>query len=146
MSDEIRTGDIALEGSESKRGRRLVPMKVGNATVFVEDIGQPAAIDAGDEVRPVAPPSPQEVFENAGEILHECVRVLGQRIEALAANAGPKEITVEFSLSFEVKGRASIIPVFLIGESTAQTGLKITALWKQKEEEGPSNGNDSSQS
>jgi hypothetical protein len=146
MSDEIRTGDIAPGPSESTRVRRLVPMQVGNATVFVEDIGEPALIDADDQVRPVAPPSPQEAFENAGKILHECVRVLGQRIESLAANARPKEITVEFSLSFEVKGRASIIPVFLTGESSAQTGLKVTAVWGRKAEKGFPNGDDSTQS
>ena len=42
----------------------------------------------------------------------------------------PQEITVEFSLSFQVKGKASLIPMFVTGETGAQTGLKVTAKWK----------------
>jgi hypothetical protein len=38
---------------------------------------------------------------------------------------------VEFSLTFEVKGKASIVPVFVTGESSVQSGLKVTALWKK---------------
>jgi hypothetical protein len=145
MSDEIRMGNPPPRSSESAPIRRLVPMRVGNATVFVEEVGEPVLIEAGDQVRPVAPPSPQEAFENAGEILHECVRVIGERIEALAAKARPQQITVEFSLSFEVKGQASLIPIFVTGESSAQTGLKVTAVWKRQEDKEHKHGSDSAQ-
>ena len=145
MNGEIRVGDSSPMPSESAPIRRIVPMRVGNATVFVEEVGEPVMIDVGDQVRPVAPPSPQEAFENAGEILHECVRVLGERIEALAAKARPQEITVEFSLSFEVKGQASLIPVFVTGESSAQTGLKVTSVWKRQEAKEHKHGSDSAQ-
>jgi hypothetical protein len=145
MSDEIRMGNPPPRSSESEPIRRFVPMRVGNASVFVEEVGEPALIEAGDQVRPVAPPSPQEAFENAGEILHECVRVLGERIEALAAKARPQEITVEFSLSFEVKGQASLIPVFVTAASSAQTGLKVIAVWKQQEDKEHKHGSNSAQ-
>src|SRR5712692_2270847 len=103
MSDEIRIGTSSNMLSETAPTRRLIPMRVGSATVYVEEVGEPAVIEADDQVRPVAPPSPQEAFQSAGEILRECVRVIGERVEALTAKTRPHEITVEFSLSFEVK-------------------------------------------
>jgi len=60
--------------------RRFVPIRVGSATVYIKEVGEPALIEMDDQVRPVAPPSPQEVFESAGEILRECVRVIGERV------------------------------------------------------------------
>jgi hypothetical protein len=108
-------------------------MRVGSATVYVEDFGEPTYIEADDRVRPVALPSPQEAFESAGEIVRECVRVIGERVEALAVKARPQEISVEFSLSFGVKGKAALIPVFVTGETGAETGLKVTAVWKREE-------------
>ena len=54
--------------------------------------------------------------------------------EALGAKARPDQMSVEFSLNFEVKGKAALIPVFVTGETGAQTGLKVTALWKNRRE------------
>ncbi|HEX6426661.1 MAG TPA: CU044_2847 family protein [Niastella sp.] len=130
MNNDIRIGQESP--SLSQNTRRLVPMKVGRATVYVEEVRAPVTIES-DEIRQVSPPSPDEAFDKAGEILHECVRVLGDRIETMAAKAKPSEVTVEFSLNFEVKGKASIIPIFVTGESGLQTGLKVTAVWKSKE-------------
>jgi len=132
VSDEIRTGTGPVARADVAPARRLVLMRVGSANVYVEEVAEPAAIDAGDQVRPVAPPSPHEAFETAGEILRECVRVIGERIESLAVEARPQKISVEFSLSFEVKGKASLIPIFVTGETGAQTGLKVTAEWQAK--------------
>ena len=139
MGDEISVGGVA-ETSASD-GRRLVPMKVGSATVYVEQVGPPAEAVADDTIYPVAP-SPREAFETAGEVLRECVRVVGEKMAAmgeaaqphavaLAKAALPEEVTVEFSLTFEASGRAALIPVFVTGESKAQTGLKVTAVWQK---------------
>ncbi len=133
MSDEVGIGPRTKTALEPVPSRRLVPMRVGNATVYIREVGGPALIEADDQVRPVAPPSPEAAFESAGEILRECVRVIGERVEALTAKARPHEITVEFSLSFEIKGKAALIPVFVTGETGAQTGLKVTAVWKRQE-------------
>ncbi len=108
-------------------------MKVGNAIVYVEQIGHPAEVQAEGQVRPVAPPSPEEAFETASEVLHECVRVLGERIEDLKDSISPQEITVEFSLSFEAGGTARLIPIFVTGESKVSTGLKVTAKWQRQD-------------
>lgn len=136
MNDEIRTGQLPASLGNDKGIRHLVPMKVGNATVFVEQVGEAVAIES-DEIRTVSPPSPEDAFEKAGEILHECVRVLGERIEALATKARPSEVSIEFSLNFEAKGKTSIIPIFASAEAGIQTGLKVTAVWKQKEQAQP---------
>jgi Trypsin-co-occurring domain 1 len=135
MSEDIRTGmDVAVDGAVPRR--RLVPMQVGEATVYVEQIGDPAVVESDDAVRPVSPLSPQHVFENAGDILRECVRVIGDRLAMIADAVRPDEVTVEFSLSFEVKGRASVIPVFITGETGTETGLKVTASWKRAQGHG----------
>jgi hypothetical protein len=127
--------DIRLESGPGPRpdapARRFVPMQIGGATVFVQETGEPVWIEEDDQIRPVGPRSPTEAFESAGEILRECVRVIGDGLESLAAKVRPDQITVEFSLSFEVKGKASLVPVFVTGESGAQTGLKVTAVWKR---------------
>jgi len=106
-------------------------MQVGNAIVYIERTGPPVEVQT-DEIYPVAPLSPQAAFDAASEVLRECVRVVGDRLETLAEKH-PQEITVEFSVTFEVKGKASLIPVFVTGETGAQTGLKVTAKWKRPE-------------
>lgn len=130
MSDEIRAGGLSESPSESISSRRLIPMQVGKATVYVEQVGEPAEMQADDRIYPVAPLTPQEVFENAVEALQECVRVVGTKIETLAQKAMPHEITVEFSLTFEAKGKMALVPIFVTGETGAGTGLKVTAVWK----------------
>lgn len=107
-------------------------MQVGSATVYVEQAGEPFEIQTDDQFYPVSPPSTKDAFEEASRILQECVRVVGERVEDLTEKARPKEVTVEFTLSFEAKGRAQLIPVLLTGEAKAATGLKVTAVWDTK--------------
>jgi hypothetical protein len=129
MGDEIGFGSSREPGTGSAPMRQLIPMQVGHATVYVEQISQSLEIQTDDTIRPVAP-SPGEAFGKASEILQECVRVLGERVEGLTERAKPAQVTVEFTLSFEVAGRAQLIPVLLTGESKAATGLKVTAVWE----------------
>lgn len=136
MSDEIFAGNIDVSRAEPlSPGRRLIPMQVGKATVYIEQIGEPAEVQTDDSIYPVAPPTPREVFENAVEVLQECVQVVGTKLETLAAKAMPQEVTVEFSLTFQARGKMALVPVFVTGESGLETGLKVTALWKRPEEE-----------
>lgn len=107
-------------------------MQVGSATVYVEQAGEPLQIQTDDRFYPVSPPSTKEAFEEASKILQECVRVVGERVEGLAGKAMPKEVTVEFTLTFEATGKAQLIPVLLTGEAKAVTGLKVTAVWDPK--------------
>jgi Trypsin-co-occurring domain 1 len=131
MDGEIRTGAGAARESQAIPAKIMAPMQIGSAVVYVARTeGEIVAVE-DDRIRPVAPLSPAQAFESAGEILRECVRVIGERIETLGDKARPDQVTVEFSLTFEVKGKASIVPVFVTAESTAQTGLKVTALWKR---------------
>ncbi len=129
MSDKIGFGNDAGSRSEAARTGHLVPMRIGGATVYVEQISEPLTIETSEDIYPVAPPGPAQAFEQAGEVLQECVRVVGERVEKLAENAKPREVTVEFTLSFEASGRAQLIPVFLTGQTKAATGLKVTAVW-----------------
>ncbi len=55
MSNEIRAGSFSEAISESVSSRRLVPMKIGNATVYVEQAGEPVTIEGDDSIRPVRP-------------------------------------------------------------------------------------------
>lgn len=135
MSDEIFTGSIDVFRAESSPVRRLIPMQVGKATVYVEQIGESAEVQTDDSIYPVAPPTPREAFENAVDVLQECVRVVGTKIETLAAKTMPQEVTVEFSLTFQARGKLALVPVLVTGESGLETGLKVTALWKRSEEE-----------
>lgn len=126
LEDAIKAGGID-EVADQRSERRLVAVQIGKATVFVEQAGAPADLDLGDEIHPVALPSAQEAFERAADFLQECVRIFDARIEALASR--PKEVSVEFSIGFEVKGRATLIPILLSGETSTQAAIKVSATW-----------------
>jgi len=122
----IRTAGEASE--ETTPSRRLVPMQVGKATVFVEDLGA-AEIVEDEGIRTVGAVEPTEAFERGGDALQECVRIVGEKVDGLAKTAKPREVTVEFSLSFEAKGKF-VIPVLMSAESGVSTGIKVTAVWQ----------------
>lgn len=139
MNGSIRAGkEPSRKRSAALVERRLVPMQVGGATVYIEQFGATPVVETEGTIRPVAPPTSADVFERGSDILHECVRVIGERIEAMGQAVRPDKVSVEFSLSFEVKGKAAVIPVLLTGESSGQTGLKVTAEWTRKEAKGGS--------
>jgi hypothetical protein len=122
----IRTAGEASE--EATPSRRLVPMQVGKATVFVEDLGA-AEIVEDEGIRTVGAVEPAEAFERGGDALQECVRIVGEKVDGLAETAKPREVTVEFSLNFEAKGKF-VIPVLMSAESGVSTGIKVTAVWQ----------------
>lgn len=129
MSDEIKAGGVPAEPAhESTVGKKFIPMQVGKATVYVEKQGE-AITEEDDGIYPVAP-SPKQAFETAVEVLKECVRVVGERIEELAGKAMPKEVEIEFSLTFDAKAKGALIPIFVTAEHGLQTGLKVKAVWK----------------
>src|SRR4051794_25266914 len=105
MTDEIGFEGNLGSRAESSRRPQLIPVRVGNATVFVEQVGEPAEIQTDDAIYSVSPPGPEDAFEKAGQILQECVRVVGERVEELAGKARTRDITVEFALSFEAGGK-----------------------------------------
>jgi uncharacterized membrane protein len=125
---EIR-GGLRGVNLDEQPGKVMVPMQVGSATVYVVR-SEEARVVEDDRIRPVSPISPQEAFQAAGEFLHECVRLVGEKVETLAEKARPHEVAIEFSLSFEVTGKASVIPIFVTGEASTHTGLKVKAVWK----------------
>jgi NTP-dependent ternary system trypsin peptidase co-occuring protein len=131
MSDMIRagTGSIGAPMPEPAPSRRLVPIQVGKAIVYIEQIGEPVIIEADDRIHPVAPDT-KEVFENAVEVLQQCVHVVGEKVETIVEKIRPQEITVEFTLSFEATGKIAVIPILVTGETKGSTGLKVTAVWK----------------
>jgi hypothetical protein len=107
-------------------------MKVGSATVYVEQSGDLSVISGEDEIYTVAPDA-REVFDRAVEAIRECVGKIGEGIETLAEKALPQELTVEFSLTFEAKAKGAIIPIFVTAEHGLGTGLKISAKWKRED-------------
>jgi hypothetical protein len=42
---------------------------------------------------------------------------------------GPNETTVEFSLGFDIKGKATLVPALLSSEAAASAAVKVTAKW-----------------
>lgn len=127
MDDEVVIGDVELQPVS----RQLVPMQVGSATVWVEQIGSATEIEVDDEVY-AASPDTEEAFAKAVEVLRECVKSIGSELKQLEATLRPPEVTVEFSISLEAKGKAHIIPVLLTGETGVTTGLKVAATWRRE--------------
>lgn len=135
MSDDIEAGGATTASAPISGGdqRKVVPMKVGNATVYViqtEDVSIVAEDNDEGEIYTVAPDM-REVFDKAIDAIRECVGKIGERIETLTEKAMPQELTVEFSLTFDAKAKGAIIPIFVTTEQGLQTGLKVSAVWKR---------------
>jgi Trypsin-co-occurring domain 1 len=111
--------------------RQLVPMKIGEATVYIEQIGE-VEVGVSDEIYAAAPDA-SEVFQTAIEAIGEGVRAVGDRLGRLGDKIHPDEVSVEFSLSFDAKGKAQVIPVFVTTEASIHTGIKVTATWRGSE-------------
>lgn len=108
---------------------RLVPIAIGDAVVFVQQVGPPPAVEVDERIYPVGAPSLSDAFDRAGDMLREVLRLVDERTKQLDDATRPDHLTVEFSLSFEVSGKASVIPIFVTGETGLQTGLKVVAVW-----------------
>lgn len=126
--------DLALGGPgtapDTEAQVHVLPMELGGATVFIEQVGEGASVDYDEELYPVGPPSPKEAFDKANEALKECIRVVGETLENIADKARPQEVSLEFALTFQAEGTARIIPVLVTGKTAATTGLKVTAKWQ----------------
>lgn len=136
MSDEIVAGGLPEPSARTASTRKLIPMQVGDATVYIQSAGEAAEIEPTDRIYAVALPSPKEAFENALTVVKECVGVMGARLEEMAENLRPQELSVEFSLDFEGTGKARVIPLLVTAETKGSTGLKITATWRRSEAKG----------
>ena len=107
-----------------------MPMQVGSAIVYVEQAGESAKVyDEDGGIRPVGAPDVQEAFQRAGKAIQECVKSVGSSIDGLAGVRKPREIVVEFSLTFEAQGGIHLLPVLVTAGSKVGTGLKVTATW-----------------
>jgi len=130
MDDEVRLGIGEEAQAETPKERRLIPMRVGEAAVYVEVAGEPRGVERDDEIYAAAPKKPGDVFGEAGKVLKEVVRVVGEQVAALGEKARPEQVSVEFALSFEAGGKAQLIPVLFTGETKAvSSGLKVIAVW-----------------
>ena len=140
MSDEIGVG-LPAPGLQSTE-RRVHPIQVGAAVVWIEQVGLPAAVERRDseEVYAAATvPSPTEIFSQGVHVLRECVRVVGDHLQDLGEATRPQEVKVEFSLSFEASSEGGFIPVFRAGGGVT-TGLKVTATWQNARPNPPAQG------
>ncbi len=113
-------------------GRRLVPMQVGDATVYVEATADDPVVEAVGGLEAVGF-DPHQAFSQAGDSLRECVKVVGDRLGELGDAIKPAEVGVEFTISFDVEGTARIVPVLLTGKAKTAAGIKVTALWRAQE-------------
>jgi hypothetical protein len=128
MTDEVGIGGV----EDVVEGPRLVPMRVGTATVWVEQTGPPLRVDSTDEAYAVSPDI-HDVFSQAVDVVRECVKTVGSGIEEIKSGMHAPEVTIEFSVSFHAQGKASIIPIFVTGEAGTEAGLKVTATWPRQE-------------
>lgn len=136
MSDEIEAGGAAEPTPEIGDVRRkAVPMRVGNATVYIIQTGETNIVSGEygeDEIYTVAP-NVREAFDKAVDVIRETVGKIGEGVQKLAEKAMPQELEVEFSLTFEATAKTAIIPIFVNAEHGLGTGLKITAVWKRED-------------
>jgi NTP-dependent ternary system trypsin peptidase co-occuring protein len=131
VSNEAPSGDGQATGAD----RRLVPMKVGAAVVYVEATGDEPILDEESSefhtvgLWPRNGLNPTDAFETASEALKECVKVVGERVTTLGETITPEEVAVEFTITFDVEGAAHIVPVLLTGKAKTALGIKVSAKW-----------------
>lgn len=127
------TGGFGAMGSSpdghTDSQRSVLPMQVGNSTLYVEATGPSTAIEPVGGFQAVGL-DPTEAFTQASDALRECVRIVGERLDKLGEAVKPDEVGVEFAISFDVEGSARIIPVLLTGKAKTAMGLKVTAKWR----------------
>jgi hypothetical protein len=121
---ESTAGDGAGDGT----ARRLIPMQVGSAVVYVEAPEEEPTLEAVGGFEAVGL-DPTEAFARAGDALRECVKVVGDRLEQMGEAIKPAEVGIEFTITFDVEGKATIIPVLLTGKAKTAMGIKVSALW-----------------
>ncbi|HVR46057.1 MAG TPA: CU044_2847 family protein [Candidatus Binatia bacterium] len=105
----------------------LIAQQIGSAIVYFRVSGQALPVTNESHIRAV---TATNVFDEAARVVNEGVRVIGLKVHDAAKTLRPCELELEISFGFELKGRATIVPVLLTGESTSTAGLKITATWK----------------
>jgi hypothetical protein len=123
MDDELALGEPGT-GTQS----RAIPLAVGGASVFIEQVGDGPTVESSD-IYPVGPVSPADAFDKANDALKECVRSVGETIKTLSEAVKPEQVSLEFTLTFQAEGTARIIPVLVTGKTGVTTGLKVTATW-----------------
>lgn len=129
MSGDFDLSPASGQNTVEAVGRRLVPMQVGTATVFVEAVEDDTVLET-DGFQAVSALNPQQAFETASDALKECVRVMGERIETMTGAMRPREVGIEFTLTFDVEGKATIVPVLITGKAKTAVGIKVTAKWQ----------------
>jgi Trypsin-co-occurring domain 1 len=127
-NDFERMDDDNVTAAVGVSERRLVPMQVGSAVVYIEAVGADLAVEEPEEFH-AAGVDPKQAFETASDALKECVHVVGERIEEMKDAIRPDEVGIEFTIAFEVGGKATIIPVLLTGAAKTQLGVKVAAKW-----------------
>jgi hypothetical protein len=106
--------------------RRLVELRVGQAEVFVEVPMTDADLVGTTDLRAAAGGS-HDAFARAMGFLRECVHMVDDRLHELERR--PDEMTIEFSLGFDLKGKATLVPVLVSSEGAARSAVKVTATW-----------------
>ena len=109
----------------------LVETKVGNAIVYFRVDKVSPAVVTSEETRAVAAID-ENPFEAASKVIRESVRVIGSHLHELREELMPEELTVELGFTFEAKGKATIVPVFLTGETSGGLAFKVTAKWQRE--------------
>jgi Trypsin-co-occurring domain 1 len=128
---EVHAGiDARAEDSRAVRLEpELIQTSIGGAVVYFRVENTLPCIVADGEVRAVAALD-ENAFEAAAKVIRESVRVIGSQLHDVGAELMPSELTVELGFTFAATGKATIVPVFLTGETKGELALKVTAKWK----------------
>jgi hypothetical protein len=137
MSDEAQSGGTEDAGQKRGLERRLVPLEVGSATVYIRQASPTIYVEADDRIYPVSLPSPKEAFDSAIGGVKAFVVAVGEQLDHLAARVQPQELSVEFTLAFEATGTARVIPVLVTTGTKGTAGLRVKAVWRLPDAKNP---------
>lgn len=126
----LSTGDHDNEDSLGGiSGGELIETSIGDAVAYFR-VDRRLETRESEGIRPVASTlAALNPVESALKAARETVRLFADQLAEIAEALRPTETALEFSLTFEAKGKHSIVPVFLTGEASGQVGLKVSAKW-----------------
>lgn len=122
-------GHHAEDSTGGAGSTELIETSIGDAVVYFR-VDRRLDVTEAEGIRPVAAPLVSlNPVESAMKVARETVRLFAGHLAEIAEALRPTETALEFSLTFEAKGKHSIVPVFLTGEVSGEAVLKVKAKW-----------------
>jgi hypothetical protein len=71
-----------------------------------------------------------DTFDTVSKSIQAIILSFSDQLEAISTKLKPQELTIEFSLAFEISSSQQLIPVILSTSEKLTPAIKVIATWK----------------